>query len=316
MTVSNGITGNRPFGTNNAEEIGVGFSKVALLAAIVTGFLIPAATVFASSIVIVILTVMRLKSSKEVGKEYLADGTGYNAEVSTLNQAQCRDCARAITKQEHLALINEDKTDAELEIASDAKGSEDGEAVKPTINLTPRTLSQKESQPTANVTDTDERRVLEDARREQQKQAQDDAQKQKQEKEREDAEKQEAARVLEKKQKEELEIAELEAWKAFLSSPNRAQSVQEWIDEMKDKRTVLMTEIATSFELPEEKVVQRIQELIKEGRLAGVMEGNGRFIFIAEDELLSIAESLIERGSLSLTDVATVCIEELGSVRG
>jgi hypothetical protein len=53
-----------------------------------------------------------------------------------------------------------------------------------------------------------------------------------------------------------------------------------------------MKEIATSFELPEEKVVQRIKELIKEGRVAGIMEGNDRFIFIAEEELHSIAKSL------------------------
>jgi hypothetical protein len=85
---------------------------------------------------------------------------------------------------------------------------------------------------------------------------------------------------------------------------------------MKDRRTVLVTEIATSFELAEEKVLQRIQELIKEGRVAGVMEGDGRFIFIAEDELHSIAESLIEHGSLSLADVAAVCNKQLGGVRG
>jgi hypothetical protein len=306
MTASDG---NNPFGKN--AEIGVGFSDAVLVAASVTGFLIMATTVYS-------LIVMRLKSSKEVQKEELAGGNGYeeqltHADVSTLNRAQRRARARAIMKQQRRAVINEDHADAEHEIGSDAEGSEDGETVN---TRNPHTLSRKERQRAAKATEKDERRVLEDERREQQKQAQDDAQKRKREKEREDARKEEATRLLEKKQKEELEIAEFEAWKAFLSSPKRSQSVPEWIDEMKDRRTVLITEIATSFELPEEKVVQRIQELIKEGRVAGVMEGNGRFIFIAEDELHSIAESLIERGSLSLTDVADVCNEELGSARG
>jgi hypothetical protein len=307
-TASDGNTGN-PFGKN--AEIGVGFSDAVLVAASVTGFLIMATTVYS-------LIVMRLKSSKEVAKEELAGGNGYeqqlaHADVSTLNRTQRRARARAIMKQQRRALVNVDNPDAEVEIGSDDEGSEDGETVNPTNN---RPLSRKERQRSAKATEKEERRVLEDERREQQKQAQDDAQKQKREREREDARKQEAARLLEKKQKEELKIAEFDAWKAFLSSPKRSQSVQEWIDEMKDRRTVLTTEIATSFELPEEKVVQRIQELIKEGRVAGVIEGNGRFIFIAEDELHSIAESLIERGVLSLSDVATVCNENLGSVRG
>jgi hypothetical protein len=307
MAASEGNTGN-PFGKN--AEIGVGFSDAVLVAASVTGFLIMATTVYS-------LIVMRLKSSKEVAKEELAGGNGYeqqlaHADVSTLNRTQRRARARAIMKQQRRAVINVDNpdADAELENGSDDEGSEDGE----TVNNRP--LSRKERQIVAKATEREERRVLEDERREQQKQAQDDAQKLKREKEREDARKREVARLYEKKQKEQLKIAEFAAWKAFLSSPKRSQSVQEWIDEMKDRRTILTTEIATSFELPEEKVVQRIQELIKEGRVAGVMEGNGRFIFIAEDELHSIAESLIERGALSLGDVAAVCNEKLGSVRG
>jgi hypothetical protein len=305
------MTADGPFGKN--AEIGVGFSDAILVAASVTGFLIMATTVYS-------LIVMRLKSSKEVAKEELAGGNGYeeqlaHADVSTLNRTQRRARARAIMKQQRRALVNVENpdADAELEIGSDDEGSEDGETVNPTNN---RPLSRKERQRAAKATEKGERRVLEDERREQQKQAQDDAQRQKREKEREDARKQEAARLLKKKQKEELKIAEFEAWKIFLSSPKRSQSVQEWIDEMKDRRTVLTTEIATSFELPEEKVVQRIQELIQEGRVAGVMEGNGRFIFIAEDELHSIAESLIGRGVLSLNDVAAVCNEKLGGVRG
>jgi phage-related minor tail protein len=304
MTAFYGNTG-IPF-ANNAE-IGVGFSDAALLAASVMGFLILASTVSST-------VVMRLKSSKEAEKEQRAGRNDYeqqlvHADVSTLNRAQRQARARAILKQQRRALINEDHSDDELDVGLDidAEGSEDGDA-----------LSRNELQVrAAKATEKYERRVLEDERREkQEKQAQDDALKQKrEEEEREDARKQEAARLAEKKRKEELEIAEFEAFNVFLSSPIRSQSVQEWIDETKDKGTVLMTEIATSFELPGEKVVQRIQELIKEGRVAGVMEENGRFIFIAEDELRSIAESLIECGSLSLTDVAAVCNKELGSVR-
>jgi hypothetical protein len=95
-----------------------------------------------------------------------------------------------------------------------------------------------------------------------------------------------------------------------------SQSVQEWIDEMKDRRTVLTKEIATSFALPVEKVVERLEELVKEGRVPGVMEGGGRFVYISDKELQSIADTMIERGSVSLTDIAAICNQEIGSVQG
>jgi hypothetical protein len=321
MTASAGNTANA-FGNN--AEIGVGFSDAALLAASVIGFLILASTVSST-------VVMHLTPSEKGAKEKVAGENGdeeqlVHADVSALDRSEHGAPAPAILKQQRQvrrALSIEEYPDAELEIGSDTEESEEGDA-KESEDEVP--LSLKEIQRAAKAkekllraakaAERDVLRVLEDERREQEKQAQDYAQKQKREEEREEARKQEAAQLVEKKQKEELEMAEFEASKVFLSSPSRSQSVQEWIDEMTDTRTVVMTEMATSFKLPEEKVVQRIQELIKEGRVAGVMEDNGRFIFIAEDELYSIAESLIERGSLSLTNVAAVCNEKLGSVRG
>jgi hypothetical protein len=326
MTASNG---------GNSAVIGVGFSDAALLAASVIGFLILASTVSST----VLMHAVCLKSSKEVAKEKPAGGNGdeeplVHADVSALDRSEHGARAPAILKQQRLvrqALSIEESPDAKLELESDtegsegedAKGTEDGDAKESEAGVT---MSLKDIQNAAKAkekllraakaAERDALRVLEDQRREQEKQAQDDAQQLKREEEKEEARKQEAAQLVAKKQKEELEMAEFEASKVFLSSPSRSQSVQEWVDEMKDTRTVLMTEMATSFKLPEEKVVQRIQELIKEGRVAGVMEDNGRFIFIAEDELHSIAESLIERGSLSLTDVAVVCNGKLGNVRG
>lgn len=307
MTASDGSTGN-PFGNPSAES-GVGFSDAALLAASVIGFLILASTVSST-------VVTHFIPFKQVEKEKVAGGNGdeeqlEHADTSALGRSQ----SAPILKEERRALINEESSDAELEIRSDAKGSNDEDILS--LKEFQRAAKAKEKLiRAAKAAERDVLSVLEDERCEQEKQAQDVAQRQKREEEREDARKQEAARLVEKKQKEELEKAEVEASKVFLSSPHRTQSVQEWIEEMKETRPVLMTEMATSFALPAEKVAQRIQELIKDGRVAGVMEGNGRFIFIAEDELHSIAESLIERSSLSLTDVATACNEELGGVQG
>jgi hypothetical protein len=319
MTASAGNTYN--------AGIGVGVSDAALLAASVIGFIILASTVSST----VAMHVMNLTSSEEVAKEKLAEGNGdkeqlVHADVSTLDQSEHGARAPAILKQQRRvrrALSIEKSPDAELEVGSDTSGRKDGDAKESEDGVL---LSLKDIQREAKAKEkllraakAAERcalRVLEEQRREQEKQAEDDAKKLKREEESEEDRKQEAAQLVENKQKEELEMAKFEASKVFLSSPSKSQSVQEWIDEMKDTRNFLMTEMATSFKLPEEKVVQRIQELIKEGRVAGVMEDKGRFLFIAEDELHSIAESLIERGSLSITDVAAVCNAKLGSVRG
>jgi hypothetical protein len=305
-----------PFGKN--AEIGVGFSDAALLAASVTGFVMLATTVYS-------IIVMRLKSSKEVEKDAVAGGDAYaeqltHADVSTLNRAQRRARARAIMKQQRRAAIQEDPSEHEVEVEfvveSDAEVEDDGEAEKPSNNRNTNTLSRKERQRIAKATEREERHLLEKERREHQKQLEEEAQKKKREKEKEDARKHEEALLLEKAQTELEEISALEAWYTFLSSPKRSQSVQEWIDEMKDRRTVLTKEIATSFALPVEKVVERLEELVKEGRVPGVMEGGGRFVYISDKELQSIADTMIERGSVSLTDIAAICNQEIGSVQG
>jgi hypothetical protein len=52
------------------------------------------------------------------------------------------------------------------------------------------------------------------------------------------------------------------------------------------------------------------------GESSGNHGGHDRFIFTTEDELHSIAKSLIDRGSVFFTDVAAACNEKLGSLRG
>lgn len=50
--------------------------------------------------------------------------------------------------------------------------------------------------------------------------------------------------------------------------------------------------------------VDRVQELQTEGRLTGVMDDRGKFIFITVEELESVAKFIKQHGRVSISDLA------------
>ncbi len=51
-------------------------------------------------------------------------------------------------------------------------------------------------------------------------------------------------------------------------------------------------------------VINRINELIEEGRLTGVMDDRGKFIYITVNELEAVAKFIKQRGRVSITELA------------
>jgi len=51
-------------------------------------------------------------------------------------------------------------------------------------------------------------------------------------------------------------------------------------------------------------VIDRVQSLIEEGRLSGVMDDRGKFIYITQDEYNAVAKFIRQRGRVSLRALA------------
>jgi hypothetical protein len=291
-------------GRASSGEVGVGFSDAILLTVSIVGFCMLAVTIYS-------IIVVRIKTKEEIEKEELAEGDHYDellakADVSTLTRAQRRARARAIMKQQRrVAPAPAPPAGREGEDAAAQQEDRHRDAEE----HPERHMSRKERQQAAKAAELQERRLGEERRRQQQKEAQELAQREKKERELLRAKQAEE----EKQQKLERQKARYEEWLTFLSPSSTASrdsslSVEKWIEELKETRTMEIEKVAISFGLSSNEVTDRIRQLIREGRVAGVIdETAGRFIYLTDEELRVIASTVKERGSVTLSEVAEIC---------
>lgn len=65
-----------------------------------------------------------------------------------------------------------------------------------------------------------------------------------------------------------------------------------------------MEDLAAHFKLKTQAAIDRIVELQSDGRLSGVIDDRGKFIYISEEELTSIAKFIKQRGRVSIQELA------------
>lgn len=80
--------------------------------------------------------------------------------------------------------------------------------------------------------------------------------------------------------------------------------LQEFINYIKDNKIVVLEDLASNFKLKTQAAIDRIQDLQREGHLTGVIDDRGKFIYISEDELNSVAKFIRQRGRISITELA------------
>ena len=65
-----------------------------------------------------------------------------------------------------------------------------------------------------------------------------------------------------------------------------------------------MDELAGHFNMKTQDVITRVQELLEQEQIIGVIDDRGKFIYVTEDELKSVAKFIRQRGRVSITDLA------------
>ena len=66
----------------------------------------------------------------------------------------------------------------------------------------------------------------------------------------------------------------------------------------------MLEDLAVQFKLKTQAAIDRISELQKEGRLTGVIDDRGKFIYISENELENVAKFIKQRGRISISELA------------
>ncbi|KAG8184026.1 hypothetical protein JTE90_011524 [Oedothorax gibbosus] len=78
---------------------------------------------------------------------------------------------------------------------------------------------------------------------------------------------------------------------------------QEFIDYIKGQKVVLMEDLASRFKLKTQATIDRVQDLLAQEWLVGVIDDRGKFIYISKEELESVAQFIRQRGRVSIAEL-------------
>merc|ERR1712019_90759 len=136
----------------------------------------------------------------------------------------------------------------------------------------------------------------------------------KREKEKEEERLQEEGERRIREEKEKKEQEEYEKLKAAFSVEDEGCDAEEEGDEenkllkfvnyIKETKVVLLEDLAAQFHLKTQEAIDRVTQLQADGLLTGVIDDRGKFIFISQEELESVAKFIRQQGRVSIADLA------------
>lgn len=157
-------------------------------------------------------------------------------------------------------------------------------------------------------------RDLEDREEMKQRQAAEEARKQLDEQKRKEEEAERAAE--EERLKKEQEQRELEEYlrmkEAFsvegegfdAATQEQAQNkLHEFIEYIKAEKVVILEDLAAKFQLKTQDCIDRVQALLVDETLVGVIDDRGKFIYITRKELEDVAHFIRQRGRVSISEL-------------
>ena len=159
-----------------------------------------------------------------------------------------------------------------------------------------------------------DREVEEREERKQRQELLDERRKQEEEK-REAEEKAEAERErLEREERERKEHEEYLALKASFEiqeegfdeedeEQGATNKLQQFIQYIEEQKVVLLEDLAAHFQMRTQDAINRLQDLLNQETLVGVIDDRGKFIYITRDELQSVAKFIRQRGRISLSEL-------------
>ena len=76
------------------------------------------------------------------------------------------------------------------------------------------------------------------------------------------------------------------------------------MEHVKARKLVVLEELAAEFGLRTAEAVSRVQALESMGRLTGVMDDRGKFIYISPEEMATVAAFINTQGRVSIAELA------------
>lgn len=78
----------------------------------------------------------------------------------------------------------------------------------------------------------------------------------------------------------------------------------EFINYIKNAKVVLLEDLASHLGLRTQDAIGRVQDLMADGTLTGVIDDRGKFIYITPEEMTAVAQFIKQRGRVSIAELA------------
>ncbi|XP_010876264.1 DDRGK domain-containing protein 1 [Esox lucius] len=165
----------------------------------------------------------------------------------------------------------------------------------------------KRAQREAELAEREERKKMQELR-EQERIKEEEKERQQEQKEEEEArrdkEEQEKREEEEYLRLKESFVVEDQGEAEEVTEEESRNLLQEFIQYIKDSKVVLLEDLASHFGMRTQDAIARLQDLLADGEITGVIDDRGKFISITPDELNAVAQFIKQRGRVSISELA------------
>lgn len=115
-----------------------------------------------------------------------------------------------------------------------------------------------------------------------------------------------------KKDKEQKEQADFETWKEMftvkaLRDEESDVSEERFIEYIKVRKSVNLDDLAADFHMRTSAAIDRVKGLEHVGKISGIFDDRGKFIYLTSEEMTAVAEWLKSKGRINRADLVAAC---------
>ena len=134
-------------------------------------------------------------------------------------------------------------------------------------------------------------------------------------KEEEEKKEQELLKQVEEEKKKKSD-EEYDQWKDLIKVGEEGEEgmdftkeevINKFLDYIKIRKVVSLEDISGTFKLNPNDIVMKLNQYEKEGRIMGIIDDRGKYIYLTEKEMGLIEKMLINRGRISKADLIKEC---------
>ncbi|CAG06621.1 unnamed protein product, partial [Tetraodon nigroviridis] len=199
------------------------------------------------------------------------------------------------------------------ELGDQVEEPEPGQSTQPTAKIgtkKQRKLEEKQARKAQREVEMEER---EERKRMQELREQEKRQDEEKERLLEQKQEEDRRRAKEEQERQEEEeylrlkasfVVEEQGEEDQLTEDQSRNLLKEFIEYIENNKVVLLEDLASHFGMRTQDAIDRLQNLLAEGSITGVIDDRGKFISITPAELDSVARFIRQRGRVSISELA------------